>query len=559
MSGDDDDARRERVFRRVLASMPVNHAAANDAPVSLADALSALRFDYPQLTQKAVDALAAHVQSSSLEQRQRELPLSPQLLERVDYVASTSCNVDALRSALLVHAVPALVRLAPVRASVLLATFVAPTSERAFLPSALDSDAAPLPDAPVELVAAEQDGDDYVFEDYDSDASSSSSSSSSSAVVAVVDDAAALALWPERVRHFAQHVTYERVALAWQPDAVFGALDALLNAAPVDEAWLDALLPRLCFVVRDRCVQHYGGGEELTRLLRVLLDAPAPRSAAVAERCAHLAVAVMTSMTTLREAAVARHVLERLPFLAARAAVPNVHATQLTSLARIVVHGVALDERVGAALLPSRFVHTYLRFFLESVRGGPAATLQLTLRGAWPRADADDLEGEALLLVAAHVPKVLDFLLAVPEFVGAVAALGAAHAAWFGAWMTLRAWHAQRTRGAPDAFVKALESAVLAPLSADAPVAAARVIEWQSALLRIAHEQSHGSTSYWTAPLLGAVARLQPLLASRLAAEDERERGNVLRLQRALKSVPRGGSDGGSGGGGGAASATKKD
>jgi hypothetical protein len=400
----------------------------------------------------------------------------------------------------------------------------------------------------VELVAAEQDGDDYVFEEYsDSEGSGSGSGAAGDDdVVAPASDSDALARWPERLRHFTQHLTYERFANAWDADAckaTFDVLSLLLDGGgSVDDAWLDVVLPRLCFVVRDRCLQRHTG-EELPRLLKLLLDAP-QRILAVAERCAHLAIATMTSMTSVREASVARHAFERLSFLAVRAAVPNLHPTQLTSLSRIVVHGVALDERVGAALLPSRFVHTYLRFFLDTIRaGGADAALQLTLRGAWPRADADDLEAEALLLIAAHVPKVLEFLMAVPDFVAAVSspAFSKAHAPWFGAWTTLCVWHAVRARKAPDAFLGTLDQAVLASLTADEPVAAARVIEWQSVLLRIAQEQSHGTVALWATPTIKTAARLQPQLASRLSAagDDERARGNVLRLQRALKALPR--------------------
>ena len=407
--------------------MPVVHHAADTGsddqrPVKASDAVDALQFDFPQLSQRQVDVLATHwlTDIKSLEQRQARLPLSPQLLERVDFVSAT-CNVDALRSALLLHALPDLLRMQPLQASRVLSAFVQPVSERAAPESSLDRPAAPAAaEAIVELVAAEQDGDDYVFEEYsDSEGSGSGSGAAGDDdVVAPASDSDALARWPERLRHFTQHLTYERFANAWDADAckaTFDVLSLLLDGGgSVDDAWLDVVLPRLCFVVRDRCLQRHTG-EELPRLLKLLLDAP-QRSLAVAERCAHLAIATMTSMTSVREASVARHAFERLSFLAVRAAVPNLHPTQLTSLSRIVVHGVALDERVGAALLPSRFVHTYLRFFLDTIRaGGADAALQLTLRGAWPRADADDLEAEALLLIAAHVPKVLEFLMAVPD------------------------------------------------------------------------------------------------------------------------------------------------
>jgi hypothetical protein len=45
----------------------------------------------------------------------------------------------------------------------------------------------------------------------------------------------------------------------------------------------------------------------------------------------------------------------------------------------------------------------------------------------------------------------------------------------------------------------------------------------------------------WATPTIKTAARLQPQLASRLSAagDDERARGNVLRLQRALKALPR--------------------
>jgi hypothetical protein len=547
---------REAVFRRLLATMPVVHHAAetgsdDQRPVKASDAVDALQFDFPQLSQRQVDVLATHwlTDIKSLEQRQARLPLSPQLLERVDFVSAT-CNVDALRSALLLHALPDLLRMQPLQASRVLSAFVQPASARAAPESSLDRPAAPAAEAIVELVAAEQDGDDYVFEEY-SDSEGSGSGAAGDDVVAAAPDSDALARWPERLRHFTQHLTYERFANAWDADAckaTFDVLSLLLDGGgSVDDAWLDVVLPRLCFVVRDRCLQRHTG-EELPRLLKLLLDAP-QRGLAVAERCAHLAIATMTSMTSVREASVARHAFERLSFLAARAAVPNLHPTQLTSLSRIVVHGVALDERVGAALLPSRFVHTYLRFFLDTIRaGGTDAALQLTLRGAWPRADADDLEAEALLLIAAHVPKVLEFLMAVPDFVAAVSspAFSKAHAPWFGAWTTLCVWHAVRARKTPDALLGTLDKAVLAPLTADEPVAAARVIEWQSVLLRIAHEQSHGTVALWATPTVKAAARLQPQLASRLSAagDDERARGNVLRLQRALKAVPRDSAEG---------------
>jgi hypothetical protein len=324
---------------------------------------------------------------------------------------------------------------------------------------------------------------------------------------------------------------------------VFDALSAVVSQSD-DEAALDVLLPRLCFIVRDRCLQHHAdGGDEMSRLLQLLLD-DSRRKPGVAERCAHLAIAVLTSMTAIRDAAVARYALERLPFLATRAAVPGVHATQLTSLARIVVHAVALDDRVGAALLPSRFVHSYLRFFLDSVASASGAA-QLTLRGAWPRADADALECEALLLMAAHVPKVLDFLLAVPDLTARVASaeFGARHAAWFGAWLVLRAWHAKRNNAPTDALVKQLDSAVLAPLTVDAPVDAARVLEWQAALKRIALEQSQTTTAYWCDAATRHATRLQPQIGARLAAaqDDAHERGSLLRLQRAAKSMARDG------------------
>jgi hypothetical protein len=542
------DDERERVFRRLLASMPVNHAAPADSSANNDAQLTidALRFDFPQLSQRGVDALAAHCLAATFAERQRDLRLSPQLLERIDSagVGAGNCNVDRLRLVLLVHAVRPLLALPREQASRQLDAFVMPVRSESPPPAvASGGDVAPL-----ELIAAEQDGDDYVFEDYDDASSSSSSSSrgdSAAVATAAVDH---VALWSERLRLFAQHITYERIATVWSDhacSAVFDALAAVLAQCD-DDAALDVLLPRLCFIVRDHCLLQYSG-DEMSRLLQLLLDAPAPRKAALAERCAHLAIALLTSLTAIRDASVARYALERLPFLATRAAVPGVHTTQLTSLARIVVHGVALDDRVGAALLPSRFVHSYLRFFLDTVEQGDATT-QLTLRGAWPRADADALECEALLLMAAHVPKVLDFLLAVPELAARVAsaAFAARHGAWFGAWLVLRAWHAKRVGGSSasvDALIKQLDAGVLAPLSVDAPLEAARVFEWQAALKRIALEQSQIATAYWCDVAARHANRLQPHIGARLAAtlDEARERGALLRLQRAVKGVARDG------------------
>jgi hypothetical protein len=541
------DAERERVFRRLMASMPIASNSNNDVVVSTATStIDALAFDYPQLTQSGVDALCTHWTSATttFAQRQRELPLSPQLLERIDSAANGACNVDKLRALLLIRAIRPLLAMPRDEASRHIASFhvVMPTTTT--IESAVVEDAAI-----VELVAAEQDDDNYVFEDYDDDSNHDDDDDDDvgSMIVAspavVVDDAL---LWNDRLIAFSQHLTYDRIASAWSDEnvcaALFDALSALVAQAD-DNAALDALLPRLCFIVRDHCLQNHTG-DEMTRLLQLLLDAPHRKP--VAERCAHLAIAVMTSMTSIHDVGVARYALERLSFLAARAAVPGVHVTQLTALARIVVHGVALDDRIGAAVLPSRFVHSYLRFFLDNSLD-KSATTHLTLRGAWPRADADDLEGEALLLVSAHVPKVLDFLLAVPDFAARVASaeFAALHNAWFGAWLVLRAWQAKRSNNSNsvDSLVKQLESSVLTPLSVTSPLEAARVFEWQAALKRIAQEQSQTSIVYWSDAAARHAARLQPQIGARLAAlDDERERGTVLRLQRAVKAMARDGA-----------------
>lgn len=555
------DVDRERVFRRLMASMPIasnnrnnNNSDDGDVVVDVkllaTSTIDALGFDYPQLTQRGVDALCTHWTNATttFAQRQRELPLSPQLLERVDSASNGACNVDKLRAVLLIRAIRPLLTLPRDEASRHIASFhVVVSAATTTVNSVVEVD-----EAIVELVAAEQDGDDYVFEDYDGSDSNHDDDDDddevgSTLIVAapavVVDDAL---LWNDRLIAFSQHLTYDRIASAWSDEnvcaALFDALGAVVAQAD-DNAALDALLPRLCFIVRDHCLQKHTG-DEMTRLLQLLLDSPHRKP--IAERCAHLAIAVMASMTSIHDVGVARYALERLPFLAARAAVPGVHVTQLTALARIVVHGVALDDRIGAAVLPSRFVHSYLRFFLDHSLD-KSATTHLTLRGAWPRADADDLEGEVLLLVSAHVPKVLDFLLAVPDFAARVASaeFAALHTAWFGAWLVLRAWQAKRSNSntAVDSFVKQLESSVLTPLSVASPLEAARVFEWQAALKRVAQEQSQSSIVYWSDAAARHAARLQPQIGARLAAlDDERERGTVLRLQRAVKAMARDGA-----------------